>query len=644
MNCDIKTVIAILYKQLVSSSVGTYQALVDMLFKSYFNDPTSPEYDRSEPSKLNKGTRTLSSNITDFYVRKDKSVLLGDIKGMLKYILDKPQLHVSFFDLIINDPLISKPYKKQFALNHSREYSDDEHLAEVFYSAVTIAAYRPYYKVDKNWYADYYYDTNSNSDGLFSKAKPKAPPKYFTGREKELDELHTLVQNEGKVFLTGVAGIGKSELVRTYAQKYASEYAHIGYYNYNEYRNGIADIIANVLPNMAFIRSDIEALYEENLELLSAFGKNLLLIIDNYNVPADRDSKLPDLLELECDVIFISYSHYDDDFTVYDLTEFRTFRESYDLIKQFYPFDENDPDVKLKMHRLALITDKYPFSLELCARSMKRGTDTPDTCADALVGGIKNMKARIPANKDRKPKTDTHYRHIESLFRKADLTVTDKYVLSYMRFMPESGVPKMLFQKLTRLIDFTEIDKLIDLGFIHDNSDGTISITSIVRKLVEADYKINPEEMLAFGETLFSTDTSEAPKEVLAEIADRISPLKYLTMIESDVFVAYHLLFQFYFKIGSNFSTDMAMSCLAMNYNKNIFKHRLLYQADKAQFFERFKDSENFDLIKQTLEKTETNPRWHAHEDGKEPPSDPLIRSFIVSEEDDAEIFGLNDE
>ncbi len=48
---------------------------------------------------------------------------------------------------------------------------------------------------------------------------------------------------------------------------------------------------------MAFIRSDIEALYEENLELLSAFGKNLLLIIDNYNVPADRDSNLPDLLE-----------------------------------------------------------------------------------------------------------------------------------------------------------------------------------------------------------------------------------------------------------------------------------------------------------------------------------------------------------
>ena len=638
MNCDIKTVIAILYKQLVSSSVNTYLSLIDMLFKSYFSDPTSPEYDRSEPSKLNTGTRTLSSNITDFYLRKDKSVLLGDIKAMLKYILDKPQLHVSLFDLIINDPLISKPYKKQFALHNSRNYSDDEQLAEVFYTAVTIAAYRPYYKDGKYYHADYYYENNDNTDALFSKAEPKAPPKYFTGREKELDELHTLVQSDGKVFLTGVAGVGKSELVRKYVKIYASEYAHIGYYNYNEYRSGIADIIANILPNMAFIRSDMEALYKENLELLSAFGKNLLLIIDNFNVPADHDAKLPDLLELECDVIFISYSHYDDDFTVYDLTEFKTFHESYELIKQFYPFDENDPVMQSKMHRLVSITDKYPFSLELCARSMKKGTDTPDTCADALVEGIRNMKARIPANKDRIPKTDTHYRHIESLFRKADLTITDKYILSYMRFMPESGVPKMLLQKLTRLVDFNEIDKLIDLGFIHDNSDGTVSISSIVRKLVEADYKINPDEMLAFCETLFAMDTNDAPREILSEIADKISPLKYLLMIESDIFVAYHLLFQFYYKIESNFNTDMALTCMAMHYNKNLFNHRLMYTADKAKFFDRIKDSENFEFTKQSIERIESDS--HYHTSGS---YEPRTRTLTLSEEE-AKTLGLADD
>ena len=240
--------------------------------------------------------------------------------------------------------------------------------------------------------------------------------------------------------------------------------------------------------------------------------------------------------------------------------------------------------------------------------------------------------------KDRIPKTDTHYRHIESLFRKADLTVTDKYILSYMRFMPESGVPKMLFQKLTRLVDFTEIDKLIDLGFIHDNSDGTISISSIVRKLVEADHPINPEEMLAFGETLFAMDTNDAPKEILCEIADKISPLKYLLMIESDVFVAYHLLFQFYYKMESNFNTDMALTCMALHYNKNLFKHRLMYTADKNLFFERIKDSEYFEFTKQSIERIENDPRYHTPG-----PHEPRTRTFTLSEEE-AKALGWADD
>ncbi len=643
MNCDIKTVITILYKQLVSSSVSTYPELVNTLFKSYFDDPANPEYDRSETSKLNAGTRTLSSKLTDFYVRKDKSVLLGDIKGMLKYILDKPQLHVSFFDLIINDPLISKPYKKQFGLSNSREYSDDEHLAEVFYSALTIAAYRPYYKDGKDYYADFYYDNTTQADALFSNSKLKPPCKYFCGREAELEELYTLVQTEGRVFLTGVAGVGKSELVRKYAQEYKSEYAHIGYYYYSE-ENGLMHLICYILPDTALVRSDMEEVFQENLDLLSSLGKSTLLIIDSFNLPIDGDPNMEHLLELECDVIVISQSNYGDDYAVYDLTEFRTFRESYALIAQFYPFDIEDRETKIKMHQLVSINEKYPFSLELCARSMKRGTDTPDTCTDALIGGIKNMKARIPANKDGKPRTDTHYNHIKRLFENADLNDEDKHVLSYMRFMPESGVSKLLFKKLSNLMYFTATEKMIDLGLIHENSDGTISLPSIVKKLVEADIKINPQDLYIFAEILFDTTPKEAPKEVLSEIAENLANNPYIDMIDQDIYVARHLFFQYFALLEDRFRMDMMLMQLAMLYNKNIFKHRLLYSADKAHFLSIIEGDECFDIIKQTIENAETNPRWHAHEDGKEPPSEPLVRSFIVSEEDDAEIFGLNDE
>ena len=254
------------------------------------------------------------------------------------------------------------------------------------------------------------------------------------------------------------------------------------------------------------------------------------------------------------------------------------------------------------------------------------------------------MKARIPANKDGKPRTDTHYNHIKRLFENADLNDEDKHVLSYMRFMPESGVPKLLFKKLSNLMYFTAIDKMIDLGLIHENSDGTISLPSIVKKLVEADIKINHHDLYIFAEILFDTTPKEAPKEVLSEIAENLANNPYIDMIDHDIYVARHLFFQYFALLEDRFRMDMMLMQLAMLYNKNIFKHRLLYSADKAHFLSIVEGDEYFDIIKQTIENAETNPRWHAHEDGEEPPSEPLIRSFIVSEEDDAEIFGLNDE
>ena len=39
------------------------------------------------------------------------------------------------------------------------------------------------------------------------------PCRYFCGREKEIEQLHELLVKERKVFLHGIAGIGKSELV-----------------------------------------------------------------------------------------------------------------------------------------------------------------------------------------------------------------------------------------------------------------------------------------------------------------------------------------------------------------------------------------------------------------------------------------------
>ncbi len=49
-----------------------------------------------------------------------------------------------------------------------------------------------------------------------------------------MEKLHELLCSKGKVFVQGIAGIGKSELAKAYAKKYDKEYTNIMYITYSE--------------------------------------------------------------------------------------------------------------------------------------------------------------------------------------------------------------------------------------------------------------------------------------------------------------------------------------------------------------------------------------------------------------------------
>jgi adenylate kinase len=72
------------------------------------------------------------------------------------------------------------------------------------------------------------------------------------------------VQDNTNVIITGVAGIGKSEFIRAYIQKYKSQYANIGYYFYN---GDLKSIIANINRSPLNMDTDIDSRYQTNLEL-----------------------------------------------------------------------------------------------------------------------------------------------------------------------------------------------------------------------------------------------------------------------------------------------------------------------------------------------------------------------------------------
>ena len=63
-------------------------------------------------------------------------------------------------------------------------------------------------------------------DYIMDSEVPK-PCRHFIGRDKELEELYTMLEENRHVFLCGIAGIGKSELAKAYAKQYIKQYTNI---------------------------------------------------------------------------------------------------------------------------------------------------------------------------------------------------------------------------------------------------------------------------------------------------------------------------------------------------------------------------------------------------------------------------------
>ena len=145
-------------------------------------------------------------------------------------------------------------------------------------------------------------------DYIMDSEVPK-PCRHFIGRDKELEELYTMLEENRHVFLCGIAGIGKSELAKAYAKRYIKQYTNILYVEYTG--NLHQDI-----TDMDFIDDLPESTEQERFQRHNRFLRSLksdtLLIIDNFNVTATQDSFLSVVLKYRCQILFTTRSKLDE--------------------------------------------------------------------------------------------------------------------------------------------------------------------------------------------------------------------------------------------------------------------------------------------------------------------------------------------
>lgn len=360
-------------------------------------------------------------------------------------------------------------------------------LTEVFHRTICTAAGKRFQFAD---------ELVEFLDRLITLADPKAPfikssltepQSFFVGREREIDEIHAHLNDNRILFVNGVGGIGKSELVKQYAKKYKSEYDTVIFAPYVSDMNMLISDDGTVPVYNLFqypAEQPAEYIQRKWRKLKELCDENTLIIVDNLD--RDDDPDLNKLLELGCKFLIttrVDFSEYG--YEQLSLDTLASREEINAIFNEYYkkPLDEKS---KGCVDEIIDIVGGHTMTVELLAKQMTAGRITPEKMLSKLKeGGISGSGSeRVRTGKDGVLSTRSAYDHIRALFDVSELSEEEIYILANLSLVPHTGISTEFFHDLCELESYDDINDLILNGWIRcDREKDYISLHPVVGDL-----------------------------------------------------------------------------------------------------------------------------------------------------------------
>ncbi|MFI3326158.1 MAG: Archaeal ATPase [Clostridia bacterium] len=483
--CDFSAVVALIKKYITEDLLPNQVDLMYELFGNFMSDEenTDFDFDNGLVCRWIKGQARISPRICSYYRNNNaKNNLKTDIaERILPISYDSSMLTQELQNLVIQDSGISEKQKKNLLNSYPCKTAKQE--AECIADVLCFTFDRPFIKRD-NQTKNLLFSANLSpmlSNFIMDDDFPK-PCKWFCGREKEIADIHALLTENNKLFLTGIAGIGKSEVAKAYAKTHKNDYTNILYINYSG--NLVADI-----SNLDFIDDlDVdnnEEKFKKHNRFLRSLKEDSLIIIDNFN--STKDDFLSIILKYRCKIIFTTRNK----FTNYKsmiLNEIEDKNTLFQLVSAFYSqANENQNTI----FEIINSVHSHTFAVELIARLLENGILEPDELFEKLLSEKVNISSsdKIGANKDGFSSNETYYNHIRMLFSLYELSSEQQKIMCNMTVMPKDGISARRFAIWLKLSNLNTINELIEMGFITDKPARVISLHPMVLEIALADIK-----------------------------------------------------------------------------------------------------------------------------------------------------------
>ena len=405
-------------------------------------------------------------------------------------ISDVGALITDLHDLLISDVSISELKRNQILA-----YFDDNDTskAAVFVSEILLFAIsRPFVKANLK--------TSETSpaieDVIITTTVPK-PVKTYIDREEALTAIAEFLEEHNTLFLHGIPGIGKSELIKAYCKSHKKDYTNILFL---EYTGSLYEMIAD----MEFV-DDSDTLTEKerfrkHFRFLKTLKNDSLIVIDNFNPATAQENLLSQVCSLKCKTVFTTQNI----FTGYP--QYEVIAEPL-VAKELFKMHCTDQSLCTddEINLLLESVHYHTMTAELLARLLSYGTLTAQNLLTKLKENVlfNGDISNITLNKDNQNRKLAYYKHIESLLDLQQLAPNTLTVLSVIALAPDSGFPVKLFY-VWHGSYINEIQILEECGLLVKGSQRLL-LNPYMRKIINARKMLSLSQAPDFFATLLQT-------------------------------------------------------------------------------------------------------------------------------------------
>ena len=207
--------------------------------------------------------------------------------------------------------------------------------------------------------------------------------KDFLGRKKELSEVTAALKNNPLLFVTGIAGIGKSEFAKHFAKKNEKKYTNIIYLYYT---GSLKKCIAE-LEFASDIAEMTEAeLFEAHYKILQTLYPDSLIIIDNFNVLPKDDVFFREFVKNRFQILITTRCKP----TAFNTLEIKELNKDKELCELFYrhcPSSKSEPELVAEIIDLL---NAHTLTVSLAALTLEAsGMDIEEFLYELKTTGIR---------------------------------------------------------------------------------------------------------------------------------------------------------------------------------------------------------------------------------------------------------------